>query len=183
VMTVPLIVLAVLTAMGGLINLPHWLPGNGWLHHWLAPVVAPGAALAGTTELHLSGGTEAVLVLLAVGIAAGGLVLARRTLRPEALVTADKAPAERGFAKVLLEKYYVDEIYDRVIVRPLLFLSRVILWKGVDQGLVDGAGVNGTAFVAKTVGWLGTRLQSGRVGTYVVLFVVGVLAVLSALTR
>jgi hypothetical protein len=50
-------------------------------------------------------------------------------------------------------------------------------------GAIDGVGVNGSAFLARTLGWMGTRLQTGRVGTYVVLFVVGVLAVLSALTR
>ena len=48
---------------------------------------------------------------------------------------------------------------------------------------IDGVGVNGSAFTARTLGWLGTRLQNGRVGTYVVLFVVGVIAILSALTR
>ena len=183
VMTVPLIVLAVLTALGGLINLPHWLPGAGWLHHWLDPVVRPGATLAGAAELHLSGGTEAALVLLAVAIAVTGIWLAWTRLKPEALVPADQAPPEKGFARVLYEKYRVDEAYDAVIVRPLLWLSRVVLWKGVDQGAIDGAGVNGSAFVARTFGWLGTRLQTGRVGTYVFLFVVGVLAIVGALTR
>ena len=82
---------------------------------------------------------------------------------------------------VRLNDWY--EIYEAAVVRPLLWLSRVVLWKGVDQGVVDGAGVNGSAFVARTFGWLGTRLQTGRVGTYVFLFVVGVLAVVGALTR
>ena len=183
VMTVPLIVLAVLTALGGLINLPAWLPGNGWLHHWLEPVVRPGATLSHTTELHLSGGTEAALVLLAVAIAATGIWLAWTKLKTESLVPASQAAPEKGFARLLYEKYRVDEVYDAVVVRPLMWLSRVILWKGVDQGVVDGAGVNGSAFVAKTLGWLGTRMQTGRVGTYVFLFVVGVLAIVGALTR
>ena len=183
VMTVPLIVLAVLTALGGLLNLPAWLPGSGWLHHWLEPVVRPGATLAGTTELHLSGGTEAALVLLAVAIAVTGIWLAWTKLKPEALVPAAQSPPEKGFARLLYEKYRVDEIYEAAVVRPLMWLSRVVLWKGVDQGLVDGAGVNGSAFVARTFGWLGTRMQTGRVGTYVFLFVVGVLAIVGALTR
>jgi NADH-quinone oxidoreductase subunit L len=182
VMTMPLMVLAGLTVLGGLINLPKYL-GNEWLHRWLEPVVAPGSNLAGTTELHLAGGTEAALIAFAVAIAVTGIWLAWTKLKPEALVTADKAPAETGFQKVLLNKYYVDEIYDAVIVRPIVWLSRVVLWKGVDSGLIDGAGVNGSAFTARTLGWLGTRLQTGRVGTYVVLFVVGVLAILRALTR
>ena len=178
-MTVPLIVLAVLTAMGGLINLPHWLPGNGWLHHWLAPVVAPGAALAGTTELHLSGGTEAVLVLLAVGIAVGGLLLARRTLRPEALVTADQAPAERGFAKVLLEKYYVDEIYDFLFVRPIYHLS---LWlaRVFDPVVIDGL-VNGTATAVTAWARGLRRVQTGYVMNYALGILVGAVAMVAYL--
>jgi len=183
VMTTPLIVLAVLAALGGAINLPEFLPGSGWLHHWLEPVTAPGANLAGTAALHLSGAMETTLILVAIAIAVTGIWLAWTRLKPEALVPAAEAPAETGFAKLLLEKYRVDELYDAVIVRPLVWLSRVVLWKGVDAGLVDGAGVNGSAFVARTLGWMGTRLQTGRVGLYVVFFVAGVLAVLSALTR
>ena len=181
VMTVPLLALAALTVLGGLINLPGFLPGAGWLERWLEPVTRLGTSLAG--ETHLSGGTEAALIALAVAIAVTGIWLARSRLDPAALTTPEQAPAETGFAKLLLEKYRVDELYEAVIVQPLMWLSRVVLWKGVDAGLIDGAGVNGSAFLARTLGWMGTRLQNGRVGTYVVLFVVGVLAVLGALSR
>ena len=56
--------------------------------------------------------------------------------------------------------------------------SREILWKRVDQGIIDGAGVNGAARGARALGWIGSRLQTGQVGIYVTLFVVGVLAIL-----
>jgi NADH-quinone oxidoreductase subunit L len=181
VMTTPLIVLAVLTLAGGLINLPDFLPASGWLHHWLEPVVGTGVAITGASEL--SRGTEMALMGLAVLIAIAGIALAWTRLKPDALVPADRAPAETGFARLLYEKYNIDELYDAAIVRPLLWLSRVFLWRGVDAGLIDGAGVNGSAFTARTLGWLGTRFQTGRVGTYVVLFVVGVLVVIRALTR
>jgi len=124
-----------------------------------------------------------VLIGFAIAIAVLGMWLARSRLKPEALVPAAQSPEEVGFARVLYEKYNIDELYDAAIVRPLVWISKNILWKGVDAGLIDGAGVNGSAFTARTLGWLGTRLQTGRTGTYVVLFVVGVLAVLSALVH
>ncbi|MFI5208622.1 MAG: proton-conducting transporter membrane subunit, partial [Gemmatimonadales bacterium] len=182
VMTWPLLALAGLTHLGGLINLPAFLPGGGWLERWLEPVTRTGTYLA-AGESHLSSGTEGALIALAVLIAAFGIWLAWTRLDPAALVTPERSSAETGFAKLLAEKYRVDEIYEKFIVGPLLWASRVVLWKGVDAGLIDGAGVNGSAVFARTVGWLGTRLQTGRVGTYVVLFVVGVLAILGALVR
>jgi NADH-quinone oxidoreductase subunit L len=84
---------------------------------------------------------------------------------------------------VLNRKYYVDELYDALVIRPTVWLSRVILWRGVDRGLVDGAAVNGTAKVSQGLGWLGSRLQTGQVGVYVVLFLVGALWVLRAVSR
>jgi NADH-quinone oxidoreductase subunit L len=68
-------------------------------------------------------------------------------------------------------------------VRPFVWLSRVVLWKGMDEGLVDGAAVNGTAKLSRGLGWLGSRLQTGQVGVYVVLFLVGALWILRAVIR
>ncbi len=175
VMTGPLVALAVLTVLGGALNLPHL----GTLHRWLEPVTRDASVIAATGEA--STGLEVGLMGLAVAIAAGGIFLATRLLHPEALLPADRAPAETGFAKLLLEKYRVDEFYDRVIVRPLVGISRVLLWKGVDAGLIDSAGVNGSAALARGLGWLGSRFQTGQVGTYVVVFVLGVLAVFGTL--
>ncbi len=182
VMTVPLLALAALTVVGGLINLPAFLPGGGWLERWLEPVTATGTMLA-AGESHLSSAAEGTLIALAVLIAVAGIWLAWTRLDLDALVTPERSPAETGFAKLLVEKYRVDELYEKLIVGPLVWASRVILWKGVDAGLIDGAGVNGSAVFARTIGWLGTRVQTGRVGTYVVLFVVGVLAILGAMVR
>jgi NADH-quinone oxidoreductase subunit L len=93
-------------------------------------------------------------------------------------VPARQALPEHGFWKVLYHKYYIDELYDRYLVRPLVDLSRAVLWKTVDQKVIDGAGVNGIAGVSRVLGWLGSRLQTGQVGVYVVLFLVGALCVL-----
>ena len=176
VMTGPLVVLGIFSALGGLLNLPRFLGGGGAMEHWLEPVTAPAARYFrlemphGSTEFYLIGAAVAIGV---VGLVAGWWFTSRRRTLP-----ASESPADTGLARVLYRKYYVDEIYDAILVRPLLWLSRVVLWKGVDQGAVDGAAVNGTAKVSRGLGWLGSRLQTGQVGIYVVLFLVGVLWIL-----
>ena len=90
---------------------------------------------------------------------------------------------QEGFERVLVNKYYVDEIYDEAVVQPTVGISRSLLWEGVDKGLIDGLMVNffGTK-VPRFVGWAGSQLQSGQVGTYAWVLVVGVLLVLGAFT-
>ena len=180
VMTGPLVVLGILSAVGGVLNLPRLVGGNAALEHWIEPVTAPAAAFFRIEMPH--GNTELFLVGAAVLIGIIGLVAGwRATLRRPTLPAAE-APAETGLARVLYRKYYVDEIYDALIVRPVVWLSRFVLWKGVDQGVVDGAAVNGTAKLSRGLGWLGSRLQTGQVGIYVVLFLFGALWILHAVT-
>jgi NADH-quinone oxidoreductase subunit L len=177
-MTGPLVVLGVLSALGGLLNLPPFIGGGAALEHWIEPVTAPAAAFFRLEMPH--GSTELFLVGAAVLIGAVGLVAGWKATLRGPTVPAAEAPADTGLARVLYRKYYVDEIYDAVIVRPLVWLSRFVLWKGVDQGVVDGAAVNGTAKLSQGLGWLGSRLQTGQVGVYVVLFLVGALWILHA---
>jgi NADH-quinone oxidoreductase subunit L len=180
VMTGPLVVLGVLSAIGGILNLPPFL-GGGALEHWLEPVTTPAARFFGLEMPH--GRTELFLVGAAVAIGAVGLVVGLwATLRRRTLPAAE-SPADTGLARVLYRKYYVDELYDRLIVRPVVWLSRVILWRGVDQGVVDGAAVNGTAWLSALLGRFGSRLQTGQVGVYIVLFLVGALWVLHTVVR
>ena len=179
VMTGPLVVLGVLSAVGGMLNLPPFIGGGAALEHWIEPVTAPSAAFfrlqmpQGSTELFLVG---AAVLIGVIGLLAGWKATLRRPIPPAA-----EAPADTGLARLLNRKYYVDEIYDALIVRPVVWLSRVVLWKGVDQGVVDGAAVNGTAKVSQGLGWLGSRLQTGQVGAYVLLFLVGALWILHAI--
>ena len=181
VMTGPLVVLGVLSAIGGILNLPPFLGGGGALERWLEPVTAPAARYFALEMPH--GRTELFLIGAAVAIGAVGLVAGWwATLRRPTLPAAE-SPADTGLARVLYRKYYVDELYDRVIVRPVVWLSRVILWRGVDQGVVDGAAVNGTAKLSRGLGWLGSRLQTGQVGVYIVLFLVGALWVLHTVVQ
>src|SRR5579859_5956298 len=173
IMTVPLLVLALLSVVGGALNIPALYHGNAWLEHWLAPVTRSSAPLL--PEVHLSTGSEWLLVGIAVATAVIGIVGAWRLLKPEALVPARAAPEERGFARVLRNKWYVDEIYDALIVRPIVWLSRDVFWKQIDQRVIDGGAVNGAARGARALGWANRWLQTGQVGMYVAIFVVGVL--------
>ena len=85
---------------------------------------------------------------------------------------------------MLNRKYYVDELYDAVIVRPLVWLSRVVLWQGVDQGVVDGVARERHGLGLRGCSAAGLRLlQTGQVGVYVVLFLVGAVWILRAVIR
>ena len=183
-MTGPLVVLGVLSLAGGWLNLPailSFLGPSETLHHWLEPVVGTGANIVTHGEApHLSHSTEYVLIGVAVLIAVAGIAFAVMKLKPEALVPAKDAPAEQGIEKTLLNKWYVDEAYEKLVVKPTLSASTNVLWKGVDTGLIDGLLVNGSAWATRGLGWMGSQLQSGRVGTYAWVLVLGVLSVLSA---
>jgi NADH-quinone oxidoreductase subunit L len=182
IMTVPLMVLGVLSIVGGVLNLPAFMGGiSQALHHWLEPVT--GAAALHIThgeEAHLALGTEFALIGLAVLIAVGGIAYAFNRLKPAALVPKAQSPESTGIERLLENKYFVDEAYDKVIVRPIVGTSRRVLWRGMDTGLIDGLFVNGSAKLMEFFGWVGARLQSGQVGTYAWVLVIGVLAVLGA---
>jgi NADH-quinone oxidoreductase subunit L len=181
IMTGPLVVLGILSAVGGALNLPEAFGGHQSLERWLEPVTAPSAAFIKVEAPH--GATEYYLIGAAVLIGIVGLIAGWRATLARPTPTARAAPPDRGLALVLNRKYYVDELYDTIIVRPLVWLSRTVLWRGVDQGVVDGAAVNGVARVSQGLGWLGSRLQTGQVGVYVVLFLVGALWILGAVIR
>ncbi len=181
IMTGPLVVLGVLSVIGGVLNLPAFIGGNHWLEHWLEPVMAPAAAFVHLEMPH--GSTEFFLVGAAVAIGLLGLYAGFKATLGRPILPAGQAPEDRGFGLVLNRKYFVDEIYDALIVRPTVWLSRVVLWRGVDQGVVDGAAVNGTAKLSQGLGWIGSRLQTGQIGVYVVLFLVGALWILRAVIR
>jgi len=182
VMTGPLVVLAILAAFGGWLNLPELIPIGrvGLLDHWLEPVVGESTRFVVAGAPEASPGLEYGLIALAVLIGVAGITTAIIKLKPATLVPKREAPQEEGFERVLLDKYYVDEIYDDAIVKPVVGISRGVLWRGVDAGLIDGLGVNGSAYLTRFVGWVGSQLQSGQLGTYAWVLALGVLAVLGA---
>ena len=183
IMTGPLVVLGILSAVGGFVNLPK-LFGGGMaeiLHHWLEPVVGEATLQVTLGETpHLSHATEYALIGTAVAIAVVGIALAWARCKPAALVPAVEAPAEVGLEKTLANKWYVDEAYDRAVVQPTLGVSRTVLWKGLDTGVIDGLFVNGSAYLMRGLGWVGSQLQTGRVGTYAWVIVLGAVTILSA---
>jgi NADH-quinone oxidoreductase subunit L len=185
VMTGPLVVLGALALVGGWFNLPAITGGaigpTEMLHHWLEPVVGEGTLMVTHGEAaHLSHATEYALIATAVVIAITGMVIAFVKLKPAALKPARDAVAEEGIQKVLVNKWYVDEAYDAAVVRPTVAVSRGLLWKGIDTGLIDGLLVNGSAILARGLGWLGSQFQTGRLGTYAWVIVIGAISVLSA---
>jgi len=188
VMTGPLVVLGILTIAGGWLNLPEAITDlvpigpAGALERWLDPVVGAPTEhiIAGAPKIPAT--TEELLIGTAVIIAVVGILFAWLRLKPARLVKASEAVPETGFESVVAHKYYVDEGIDRAIVTPTYATSRNILWRIIDNGLIDGFFVNGSAALARGFGWVGSRLQSGNVGIYAWVLVVGVLAMLGALT-
>ncbi|MDQ3673383.1 MAG: NADH-quinone oxidoreductase subunit L [Gemmatimonadota bacterium] len=188
IMTGPLVVLGVLSVIGGWINLPevitHIIPLGpaDTLEHWLEPVVGTATARMSAGQAHASVALEQILIAVAVLVAVTGIAFAWARLKPARLVRKRDAVAEEGFEKVLAEKYFVDEGYDRAIVTPTYAISRNVLWRIVDNGIIDGFFVNGSAAVARGFGWMGSRLQTGNTGTYAWVLVIGVVAMLGAFT-
>jgi NADH-quinone oxidoreductase subunit L len=169
-MTVPLMVLALLSLIGGWLALPPFWGGKNYFTDFLAPlfgtdeVVGMDAAKAHSLELLLSG--------VAVIAATVGLFVAWRMYSKGA-----REGKSSGLHQLLYHKYYVDEIYQAAIVGPLLWLSRNALWKAVDEGIIDGA-VNGIATLSRDAGEQTRRTQSGNTRSYAVWVVIGAIVVL-----
>jgi NADH-quinone oxidoreductase subunit L len=176
-MTVPLVVLAAGAVLSGLAGVPKLLSGGrDWnlLHGFLDPVIArPVAHEAGEPNVGI--GLELALVAIAVAVAAGGILLARRVYGGAAGAEGDRAWAARSpfLHRLLANKYYVDELYDRAVVRPLAALAR-LFWKGVDTLVIDGA-VHTGAFLTELTGDLGRFTTTGNVRNYALYFFVGVI--------
>jgi NADH-quinone oxidoreductase subunit L len=169
-MTVPLMVLAVLAAVGGYLGVPNGL-GHlvGWensntFEHFLEPVIAklPVAAEGAAHAAHpasLELGLTVVSVLLALGgIAVGYMVFAKKPLM--------KLP------KILEDKWRVDEIYEALIIKPIYFISVYGLWKFFDVIIIDGI-VNGVGRLVRGSGSVLRTMQTGLVRSYVALILVG----------
>jgi len=182
IMTGPLAVLGILAVVGGVLNLPAFFPvgPRHLLDRWLEPVVRPGMAFLPLELPH--GATEYLLIGLAVLIAVAGLAIGYRATLGRPIARPEESAPERGLAKLLHRKWYIDELYQEFIVDPIIGFSRG-LWRVVDQRLIDGAGVNGSAWLSRQLGRLGGRLQTGEAGVYIVLFLIGAAWILHAVVR
>lgn len=180
VMTVPLMILAGLSILGGYLGLPVVFGEHAHvLKAWFDPVFEPAFEAVHFHPHHPSIALEWLLIATSVVAAIAGILVARHLYVTRGLVAkSDKEQA--GFGKVLWKKYYVDEIYDSVIIKPLIDGSR-LLWRKFDDGLIDSGMVIGSA---KTVRWIGgglRKLQTGVVGNYALMLVAGLIVVLVAL--
>ena len=169
-MVAPLVVLAALSVVGGLIGLP-FQEGGHFFARWLAPVFEGGHAAEHAT---VSVATEVALIVISIAVAVTGVALAfrvygKRAEEPLAL----RAPR---IYQTLLHKYWVDEFYDLAVVRTIYGLSQR-LWTFWDTKIVDGA-VNGVGRLFDG-SWSVIRLaQTGFVGTYALFFTIGVAVLL-----
>ena len=177
-MTVPLVVLAVLSVIGGWIGIPAVLTGDvdvNIFHRWLAPAVGGHHAAATAAAAEHDASTELGLMALAVVIALAGIGLAWLVYR-RGEGRAGRLAARSGPVYVLLRNlYWVDELYDATIVRPFYAVSRY--FNGFDRFVVDGL-VNATAFAADLAGQAMKRFQTGLVRNYALMFLLGVVAIL-----
>jgi NADH-quinone oxidoreductase subunit L len=166
-MTVPLMILAFLALTGGWFAFPALFGGKDYFTDFLSPVFASGE-IAGGEALH---SLELTLSGVAMVAATLGLLVAWRMYSKDV-----KRGPETGLHKLLYNKYYVDEIYQAVIVNPLIWISRNILWKAVDEGTIDGA-VNGIAYGVREIGDGVRHAQSGNTRSYAVWVLVGAVVV------
>ncbi len=176
-MTVPLVVLAVLSLVGGWVGLPHGVLWGNQLDHYLQPSLA----VAHGGEHHLSGAVILMLTLLAVVIALSSIGVAY-SMYLRSPGSADRVQEKvGGFFDLLWNKYYVDEIYEALILKPYSELSRLV-WQVLDVRGVDGV-VNGIASLSGGFGeWL-RRLQNGNVQSYALVMLVGAACLVLVLFR
>jgi NADH-quinone oxidoreductase subunit L len=176
-MTVPLVILAILSVVGGFMGVPEALHGSHWLNGFLSPVFAPSAAVAHHAE-HLDHATEYMLMGLVTVLTL--VVIAVAYVR---YVSKKEVPAAEGVAtgtihRLLYNKYYVDELYNAVIVKPLFWLSVQF------DAIVERLGIDNVVNTfGSSVVWgsrAARRLQTGSIGFYIFVMVISIMVLLAA---
>ena len=173
-MTIPLIVLAVLSALGGVIGIPAVLGGGHWLENFLAPVFE--VSTTKTSALTLDHTTEYVLMALSVTAALLSMLYAYVRYVKQGHIPADNRTDRGLLARLSYNKFYIDEVYNSFITRPLDTLSG-FFYKTVDKAGIDGI-VNGFGKGAVEASKSFRLLQTGMVGFYIFMMVAGILALL-----
>ena len=179
----PLVVLAVLSVVGGLVGLPDaygelaGVPQSNSLHYFLQPV-------APSPVHHVEASVEFGLAAVTTGVGLLGIALASLFYVWRRELPAQIAGAIRPLYELVRDKYRIDELYDALFVRPLVAISRGLLARGIYEGLIDGLGVNGVAraFVASADDVL-KYLQTGLAQSYVFAMLVGGTLLIAWLVR
>jgi NADH-quinone oxidoreductase subunit L len=169
-MTIPLIVLAILATCGGWVGLPNgWLWGNAFVR-FLDPAVGAfkpafeaNAALLSGIALVASGAGFLVAYVFYIRLPGIPFLLAWRL---------------KELFKVLLNKYYIDELYNLIVTRPLFWVSDKVLNRAIDTFMIDGA-ANGAGSTVQESGQIARRAETGNVEHYVLVYVLGALGVVA----
>ena len=174
VMLGPLVILAILSVIGGFIGIPEAMGGHYEIGRFLNPVL--GSGLQAANE---SSGLELGLSAAAVAIGLFGLFVVHYMYKVKPELPGKLATQFRGLYSLVLNKYRVDEIYGAVIVTPLLLFSRYILKALFDRGVIDGAGY-AAGLTAQGFGAIVQRIQSGNIRSYAGWLAVGAAVLLIA---
>jgi NADH-quinone oxidoreductase subunit L len=178
-MTVPLMILALLSVIGGWLAAPSFWGGTDYFSKFLKPVfggVAEGAA--GEAAEAAAHSLELTLAVVAVVTALIGWGIAYWLYYKNTKKPAELAKSFKGVYDTLLHKYYVDELYAAVVIKPLMWLAREVLWQRVDVQVIDGS-VNGIARGTTEAGDNVRYAQSGNTRSYAVWVVIGALVILA----
>ncbi|MDO4728591.1 MAG: NADH-quinone oxidoreductase subunit L [Bacteroidota bacterium] len=157
--TTPLVILAILAAVGGLVS----LPGNSWLNHYLEPIF-----IGARPHHHLDGTAYALMGVAVIGALIGIGIAYSNYIKKHQLPQADGEAV--GFAKVLQNKFYIDEIYTALIVKPIYWLGDV--FKSIVEVIIASL-VFGLGKLVGLVSEQGKQLHNGSIGFYLFIFVLG----------
>jgi len=172
VMTIPLMILAVLSVIGGYVGIPKSLGGGNGFEHFLSPVFGEKGEMAIHSPL-----TEYLVMAVSVAVALLGIFFAYRFYIKTPELPKRLAERFRFPYKVLLNKYYVDELYFKIIVNPLLKFA-TFLWQFFDIKIIDGM-ANGLAGLVYWFAGVGRKIQTGYVRNYALGMVLGALVILA----
>lgn len=176
-MTIPLIILAILSALGGFIGVPEALGGTHQLAEFMSPLF--DAARQANPEafgvLALSHSEEYILMGVSVGVALIAGVVAYVMYISKSAVPAPESEARTGVENVVYHKYYIDELYDTVFVKPMKTLSVLLVSFG--EFFID-LFVEGTGKLVKGLANLGRQTQTGSIAYYVFAMVIGIVVIL-----
>jgi NADH-quinone oxidoreductase subunit L len=159
VMLVPLIVLGILSVIGGWIGVPAALGGHNEIAHFLDPLLSPGGVAEGSNSMALT------LAIVSTLTALMGWLTAHVMYHAKPALPAKFAAQIHGLYTLVLNKYWVDEIYGALIVTPLLLVSRYLLKGLIDSGIIGGA-TYGSGYTAQGFGAIVQRVQSGNIRSY-----------------
>jgi NADH-quinone oxidoreductase subunit L len=174
-MTVPLIVLAFFSVVAGYVSWPIPLGGTERFDQYLQPVFRSSESLFRSVAATPTAGQHGGLTLMGISFVAAllGFLLAYWFYMRSRALPDRLAQRFSGIYRTLVNKYYVDEFYNWLVIRPVRAVSEELLWQSVDAGAIDGLFVNGTARATGGVGNLLRRIQSGNIRSYAAWVLIG----------